>query len=455
MVELQHKTPWYAGEVFYEPGSSNIYSFEGIHSLAGSRNGVVSKYRYQIDTTTQNYEWSNWGDDNLFPYNVDRDVRKNGIATRALEILIQTHFGKGFYTYKEEVTDEGKLRKVIVNDEKFRDFARLTNLNRFMIQMINDYVWFRNVFPELILSKDGKSIALVKRHDPIHCRWAVADEQGFIPHLYVSAEWPNPKHDYYTKIPALHVDFPLMDLLNRRDAGKLKGGDSLVMPIRLNNGGGIYYDKTPWDAIRSQWLPVATNIPKMKAALLENQMTIKYHIKVPYSFWERKFGNEWSNWTKEVQNAKIREWRESFDKFLKGYENAGKSFVSHYDRDEYNGKIYDEIIVEPIEDKLGDKKWITDSSAANSENLFALGVDPTILGQSSPGGSEGGSGSNKREAFAILQALMGIGRTVIFSPLELIRDFNGWDPELKFGHVDLDTSQTLDENPTGKQTKLS
>lgn len=450
------KIPEYAGEVFFEEGSLSVYSFEGLSGINGGSRGVVSKYKPTYDPTRINTLWSPWGDDNMFPYNVDSEVRKNAIATRGLEILIQTHFGKGFYTYREDVDAEtGKLKKVIVKYPEFEDFAKLTNLNRYMMQCINDYVWFRNIFPELIFSKDGKKIALIKRHDPIHCRWEKADPNGRINKLYISAEWPSPKTGYVIDVPALDVSFPLIDLINRRDNNQIKAGDSIILPIRLNNGGGIYYDKTPWDAIRTQWLPVATNIPKMKKALLENQMTIKYHIKVPYSYWERKFGSEWNGWTKDVQNKKITEWRENMDAMLRGMDNAGKSLVSHYDRADYGDKILDELIIEAIDDKLGDKKWITDSSAANSENLFALGVDPTILGQTSPGGSEGGSGSNKREAFSILQALLGIGRTMIFQPLEIIRDFNGWDPEMKFGHVDIDTSQTLDQNPTGKQTKLN
>lgn len=455
MVNLQNKKPWYAGEIFYGHGSPGIYQFEGVHSLSGVPNAVASKYRYNPVPTNENTDWSNWGEDNMFPSNVDEDVRKNGIATRALEILIQAHFGKGFYTYKDEITEDAKLVKKIVKDQQFQDFAKLTNLNRFFIQIINDYVWFRNPFVELIFSKDAKKIALVKRHDPIHCRWHVCDEKGNIPYLFVSADWPNPGKDKYTKIPALDVNYPLLDLLNRRELGKIKPGDSVIMPLRINNGGNIYYDKTPWDAIRTQYLPVATNIPKMVKALQENEMYIKYMIKVPYSYWEHKYGTEWNGWTKEVQNAKIKEWREKFDQFLRGYAQAGKSFVTFYDRDPITGKIYDEILIEAISEKSDGKKWIIDSSAANSENLFALGVDPTIMGQSSPGGSEGGSGSNKREAFAILQALMGVGRTLLFQPLELIRDFNGWDPDLQFGHVDIDTSQTLDKNPTGKQTTLS
>lgn len=445
----------FLGEIVYEKGSPAIYHLDGVSGLSSGNNEVVSKTRVPV-VNEGTKKWSDWGDDNLFPLNVDTDIRQNAIVTRGLEVLIQTHFGKGVQTYIEEPTEEGKLIKKIVFDQTIDDFFKQSNIKRLIPQLIYDYVWFRNIFPELIFDKGGSKISLIKRQDPIHCRWEKTDNKGNIKNLFISTKWPDPKDVEFEIIQALDVDFPLMDLNNLKIENKIKAGQSIVMPVRTNTGGNIYYDKTPWDAIRTQWLPIATNVPKMKLALLENQMSIKYHVKVPYSFWERKYGeSEWAGYTKSVQSNLIKEWRVKLDKYLMGIENTGKSFISFYDRDMLNNKIYDEIIIEVIDDKMADKKWLTESQAANSENLFAIGVDPTIIGQSSPGGSEGGSGSNKREAFAILQALQGIPRSMVFSVLELVRDFNGWNPKIQFGHIDLDTSQTIDKNPTGKQTQLN
>ncbi|MFZ1799721.1 MAG: hypothetical protein WAU24_07635, partial [Chitinophagaceae bacterium] len=285
----------FVGELIYTDGSPAIYSLEGIDGLSG-KNGTVSKFNKPLDVTSKTRDWSDWGDDNLFPYNVDVEVRKNAIVTQGLEVLIKAHFGKGIYAYKEETTEEGKILKKIVDNPEIKTFFKSSNISRFLPQIIYDYVWFRNIFVELIFDKAGKKIALIKRHDPIHCRWEKMDKKGIIKHLFVYGDWAQLVTDDIIKIPALSYDFPLIDILNKKE--DFKGGDSVVMPVRLNTGGNLYYDKTPWDSIRTGWLPIATNIPKMKDALLRNQMVIKYHVKVPYSFWERKFGNEWSDWDK-------------------------------------------------------------------------------------------------------------------------------------------------------------
>ncbi len=443
----------FAGEMVYDNGSPALYEFEGISGLSDGLNTAVAKTRLPI-IDEGNQEWSEWGDDNLFPYHVDAEVRENGVLTKGFDLLLQAHFGKGIYTYIDEITEDGKLLKKIIQDTESSAFLKLSNGARFMAQLINDYHWFRNLFIELIFDKAGKKIALIKRLDPIHCRWEKSNK-GNIKNLYVSTKWPSPKKEEYKLIPALDVDFPLMDLQNMSAEGKIKPNMSLILPVRLNNGGNVYYDKTPWDGIRASWLLIALNVPKMRLAVQKFRWTIKYHVKVPYNFWERKYGDEWTGWDKSYQDTKIAEWRKKMDTYLMGVENSGKTFISFYDRDMLNNKIYDEIIIEVIEDKMGDLKWLTESQIANGENLFAIGVDSAVLGQGTPGGSEAGSGSNKREAFAIMQALMGLPRQLVFTPLEIVRDFNGWNDKIQFGHVDVDTSQTLDQNPTGKQTQLS
>ena len=105
--------------------------------------------------------------------------------------------------------------------------------------------------------------------------------------------------------------------------------------------------------------------------------------------------------------------------------------------------------------KLG-KDFIPDSQEATGHILFATGMDPSIVGVSTPGGKMGaGSGSDKREALTIYQTKLWNPRNKSLEWLEFVRDYNGWNPNYKFGFIDLDASQTLDENPNGKQNKIS
>ena len=108
-----------------------------------------------------------------------------------------------------------------------------------------------------------------------------------------------------------------------------------------------------------------------------------------------------------------------------------------------------------IENKLENSAYLPDSQAANSEILFAIGVDPCLIGAGLPGGKMGaGSGSDKREAYWMLNADMGTDRAVSLSPLYFIRDFNHWDPTIQFDYICVDTSQTQDQHPSKINQKV-
>jgi hypothetical protein len=135
--------------------------------------------------------------------------------------------------------------------------------------------------------------------------------------------------------------------------------------------------------------------------------------------------------------------------FLTDVENSGKSFISYA----FYSKVKQDYLtgwkIEVIQNKLDNSAYLPDSQAANSEILFAIGVDPCLIGAGNPGGKLGaGSGSDKREAYWMLNADMGTDRSVSLSPLYFIRDFNKWDPTIQFDYVTVDTSQTQDQHPT-------
>ena len=85
------------------------------------------------------------------------------------------------------------------------------------------------------------------------------------------------------------------------------------------------------------------------------------------------------------------------------------------------------------------------SAAANSEILFALMVNPNVLGAGMPGGTYAGNqgGSNIREAFLVNIANAWIDRQNILDPIELYIKMNGMpECELRFRNTILVTLDT-------------
>jgi len=77
-------------------------------------------------------------------------------------------------------------------------------------------------------------------------------------------------------------------------------------------------------------------------------------------------------------------------------------------------------------------------------------VDPTLLGQGASGSLGAGSGSDKREAYTILNALLYTSREQTVEWWNLVSRFNNWDPTLVLGYKNIMLT-TLDVNPTGSQ----
>ena len=117
-----------------------------------------------------------------------------------------------------------------------------------------------------------------------------------------------------------------------------------------------------------------------------------------------------------------------------------------------NGRIEEEWKITPLANKYQGSDNLPISAAANSEILFALMVNPNVLGAGMPGGTYAGNqgGSNIREAFLVNIANSWIDRQNILDPLELFIRMNGLpDCQLRFRNTIL---VTLDSGSGTKRT---
>jgi hypothetical protein len=199
----------------------------------------------------------------------------------------------------------------------------------------------------------------------------------------------------------------------------------VVYPISYPTPGKAYYQLAHWDSFRtSGWLEVAALIPKYKLALMKNQMSIKYHIEIPFSYWTKKF-KDWDA-KPELQLQRKQDESNRLNKFLTDVENTGKSIMTEFEYDKASGKEYAGWKIKSVSAEKQDGKFIEDAQEASSYLMRALGVDPAIVG-AGPGKNIGaGSGSDKRVAFNIYVSLLQAYRDAILEPLMFVADYNGW-----------------------------
>jgi hypothetical protein len=397
--------------------------------------------------------WASWGTDNLFPQDVVADMCACGTGKRALMKRIETMYGNGVLTYKKTYT-AGKENLNPQTFSAWTEFCRVNNIHKYLMGVYTSYEWFYNPITEIILSKDRSQIVRIDSQDAAFCRWQKRDlVTGKIKNCYISMAWPYPSQQYLDTVPVLDEDDPVGDLQSRTDSYKY------IIRINFPTPNKTYYMEAYWEAARAAgWVNISASVAQFKQALFKNQITIKYHIQIQDDYWEKKFGE--SDWAKKTQEKKAEAQKKTFDditNYLQGVANAGRSIQSTYFYDAATGKESPGIKINVIDDKIKDGQYLPDSQQANSEILFAIGIDPTLIGAVNPGDkSNTGSGSDKRESQLLLNASMKAHREINFAPLRVVRDYNalkpgsGWDPDMEFGIQDI-IFTTLDVNPTGSQ----
>lgn len=433
----------------------------GVHSKTAFTFGNDKK---QQPTTvvlndTSSGELVLWGDDNRYPQNFLEALRKNGSGSAGLRLLRATHYGQGFHLYRIDSNDDGKQEKTMVpiaSQKDIETFFKINKMSRFWIETISDQETFYIAFPEFILSKDYNKIVSVRRQPAAKIRFEKMNEKtGLIENCYLCHNWKKNVNvdDDYVSDPIPVVD-SYWNAEQIKEYCKQKKILKFIMPVFYPLMDETYYPVADWHAVYlNGWMDVANSIPEYKQKLFENQLHIKYVVHIAEEYFKRSYGTDWDNFTPDKKQEIRKALAEAIDDHLSGNDNAGKSIQSVTYKD-MNGNWVKGIEVEAIDDKLKDGAYLPEASAANSEIMFALGVDPSLLGAGIPGGKlNTGSGSDKREAFSILTSLFKTKREITLDIWRLLRDYNGWPEDLEGGFADM-VLTTLDANPTGTQTEI-
>lgn len=388
-------------------------------------------------------DWAFWGPSDSRPQDILEVVDKNVVASSGLEWLINAFYGGGLVTYKKEVMD-GKETLYREDFQEFEDFREENFFDEVLEQLITDAMYFGFKVPEFYLGKGkyAKKILKVNALDASFTRWGkMQPGRRKIDKLFYSAQFPDAKSH--------EIDYSsVFDYTNPYKNRKFVHRSNYVGPGRL------YYPRRAWHSIiDSGWIDISNNIPGVKQSLLKNAMSIKYHIRIPKTFWKDKYKN-WDKLTAEDQKKVRQEEMHNMNDFLTGKDNVMKTFFSHYAVDRAGKEMPGWDIIK-VDNSITDGTLTIDQAEANAMILFALNLDPTLKGAGLPNNKQSaGSGSDKREAKEIFISNLGLQRRKFLDWLYFLRKFNEWPREMEFGFKDTILT-TLDQNPTGTQKSLS
>ena len=382
----------------------------------------------QDKTDTLGVEISDWGTGNKFPNKADETIKSVSVLNSGLKFIRNFTVGQGIFPVVVTGYDkDGNEILEPIEDEKLRNFGKSRLVRRYIEKATRDYLKFGCAFAQLLPNLDGSEIVGINTINAKYSRLSKANKNGLIEKCVVSGKWPDtPSKEDASFHDVLDEYDPLADL-QRRKYGKKIGGKSFVQVIRDSWSNNEYYSEPVWvSAETAGWIGIAKAVPAFLMKAYENQITWKWHVQIPYAFWEKRFPK--SEYPDKKKRAEaIQTYMDEVEDNLCGTKNANKPIFTMFEINPLNGKTEEQWIITPLENKLNNEQNLITSAAANSEILFSLMINPNVLGAGMPGGTYSGNqgGSNIREAFLVNIANAWLDRQNLLDPLETIARFNG------------------------------
>ena len=398
-------------------------------------------------TTVDQQEYASWGAGNDFPKTALATIDKVGVLNTGLRFTRNFTLGQGIFPCMVTgYDDKGNELVKAPDDSSLPVFANSRMVRRYMEKTLRDYLKLGIGYVQLLMNADGDKIVGINPVNARYCRLSVANNAGVVEKCCVSGKWPdNPGTNEYTVYDVLDDYDPFADLQRRKWAGTTKG-KSYIMVVRDSWSNNEYYSAPLWyAAYLAGWVDIATMVPAFLKKAYTNQITWKWHIQIPYAFWDRQFPkNQYADVS--LRQDAIEDYMDSIENNLCGTDNADKPIFTFFEINPQNGKAEEQWIIKPLDNKLNSEQNLITSAAANSEIMFSIMVNPNVMGAGMPGGTYAGNqgGSNIREAYLVNVANAWLDRQTILDPIEIMHRFNGGDEavEWRFRNTILTTLDT-------------
>jgi hypothetical protein len=437
------------GDPLMISGKSYMGTTTGIPSERPKKTASPKPAKIDLDyTTIAGITIAAWGPSNDWPKRADTIISKVGVLNTGLRFTRNFTLGQGIFPCTiTGYDDKGNELFGKPSDEQLATFANSRTVRRYMEKVLRDYLKLGIGFVQFLLNAEGDKIVGINAINSKYCRLALANPAtGVIEKCMISGRFPdNPPEGEFTILDVLDDYDPFADLQRRRYAGQTKG-KSFVMCIRDSWSNDEYYSAPLWySAYLAGWVDIASMIPAFLKKAYTNQITWKWHIQIPYAFWDKQFPKTDFSST-EARKQAIESYMDAIETNLCGEAGADKPIFTFFEINPQNGKAEEQWIIKPLENKLGNDQNLVTSAAANSEIMFAMMVNPNVMGAGMPGGPYAGNqgGSNIREAYLVNIANCWLDRQNILDPIEIYYRFNGGaeNVEWRFRNTILTTLDT-------------
>lgn len=410
-------------------GKSYLGTTSGVPADRPKQTSSPKPGKIDLDRTmVGQYEIASWGPSNDWPKKADEIIGKVGVLNTGLRFTRNFTLGQGIFPCVVTGYDkDGNEILVPPKDPMLAVFANSRIIRRYMEKALRDYLKSGIAYVQILLNAEGDKIVGINTINAKYCRLTVANSSGIVEKCIVSGRFPDtPPEGEYTVYDVLDEYDPFADLQRRR-WGKQTKVKSFVMVIRDSWSNSEYYSAPLWYAsYLAGWVDIAGMIPAFLKKAYTNQITWKWHIQIPYAFWDKKFPKtEYADIS--ARQSAIESYMDSIEDNLCGEAGADKPIFTFFEINPQSGRAEEQWIIKPLENKLSNEQNLVTSAAANSEIMFAMMVNPNVMGAGMPGGAYAGNqgGSNIREAYLVNIANCWLDRQNILDPIEMYTRFNG------------------------------
>jgi hypothetical protein len=377
--------------------------------------------------------WANWGSNNLFPLEAANWLKTTHILNAIVDGKTRFSLNKGIIPVTGKKNASGDVEvDGIIEDPEIDSFIRDSRLFFQAFGLLKDYNAYRNATGRFMLNKSRDKIVRMKRDDVTQMRKQKFNAAGKIENIYLCADWTKIKSsndNRIIKIPHVGLDNIKEELDKLRDETKIK---EFAFTISDADWCNDYYSISGWwSAI--EWVKIANGVPKMKAAMYENNFRPKYIVTILSDFWEKCIyfddnGNPIDVSDIESRKALKNAFYDNVDKYLSGGINSFKAIFTESFWSNSANQLLTYIDIKSLPDNSLDGELIKDSSTAGNEIAFACLFSPSIIGASLPSGPYTNSqgGSNVREATMLQVNLHQMEREHLLSVMEMVTYYNKW-----------------------------
>lgn len=398
------------------------------------------------------YKVAPWGHDNLLPNHLLGKIGNNDIVSANLKFNRDVCFGLGPKLIRVLGRSKGKITdyEEVTDGQEFEFFER-NDIPLFMQQQLTDMVTFYNVWSKMAYDKNSTKIATIRHQEAAFSRWSIMDARGQINFHYYSSEWDkNPTRKNVTCTRVLDEFDAITELkmyaADRRD---------LVFSAYMPSPGKPYYSRPEWYSIfTSGWYDHSCMVPKLKKAILKNQLGVKYIIYVSPDYFDDIFKKEGIDKNdRAAVKQRVDKEKQAFSDYLSGEENANKAILSLKKMiPSASGGASEQKWIEivPVQNDLKGGEYIDDTESTANIICYAMGVHSALIGATPGKNSNSLGGSNARELFLMKQALMKPIVDRCMRSLKVIKQYNGWDKDIMITIPEY-IFTTLDQNKSGKE----